>query len=228
VSASSDPFGQHDWHSPEYVEQWVTARTAMAAERTPALRMVVAALPGGAGPSRVLDIGTGWGPLAYEVLSARPHATLVAHDFSAPMLERARRTLAPFAERVEYRMGDLATDGWAEGMPGPFDAVVSAHAIHNVRSHEVIVAVYAAVHRLLAPGGCFVNLDIVDPPGPGAAAAYGRIREGGGGRHGGRHVGDDVAAAGVVDHLRWLTAAGFAEVDCPWKDLRQALLLAIA
>ena len=91
----TDPFGQHDWQSAAYVEQWVEMKSATAEQRAPDLRRVVAVLPTGQeAPRRVLDIGTGWGPLAYEVLLALPEATLVAHDFSEPMLEKAAATLA--------------------------------------------------------------------------------------------------------------------------------------
>ena len=126
----------------------------------------------------MLDIGTGWGPLAQEVLTVLPKATLVAHDFSEPMLAKARTTLAPFGERVGFVRGDLTDEHWADGIGAPFDAVVSAHAIHNVRSHRMIAAVYATVRQLLAPGGWFLNLEIVDPAGPAAAGAYGRLRLG--------------------------------------------------
>src|SRR5262245_1502664 len=97
---TADPFGQHDWQSAAYVERWVETKRAAADERVPALRRVVAALPTGQdAPRRVLDIGTGWGPLAYEVLLANPDATVVAHDYSEPMLVKAEATLAEFGER---------------------------------------------------------------------------------------------------------------------------------
>ena len=180
----------------------------------------------------MLDIGTGWGPLAYEVLLELPEATLVGHDFSEPMLEKATATLAEFGERASFWRGDLTDPTWADGIGDPFDAVVSAHAIHNVRSHSTIAAVYSTACQLLSPGGWFVNLEIVDPAGPATGAAYGRLRTGAIGvraphEHGHEH-GQDLAAATLVDHLRWLTDAGFAEVDCLWKDARQALLVGVA
>jgi tRNA (cmo5U34)-methyltransferase len=226
---SADPFGQHDWQSAAYVERWVETKRAAAEQRAPDLRRVVAALPTGQeAPRRVLDIGTGWGPLAYEVLLEHPEATLVAHDFSEPMLEKAAATLAQFGGRVSLWRGDLTDPGWAEGIGGPFDAVVSAHAIHNVRSHAVIAAVYSTVCRLLSPGGWFVNLEIVDPPGPATGGAYGRLRSGAGRVRAPQEPGHDLAAATLSDHLRWLADAGFGEVDCLWKEARQAVLVGVA
>jgi tRNA (cmo5U34)-methyltransferase len=225
---SADPFDQHDWQSAAYVERWVATKRAAGEQRAQDLHRVVAALPAGhEAPRRVLDIGTGWGPLAREVLMALPGATLVAHDFSAPMLEKAEITLGPFGERASFWRGDLTDAAWAQGIGGPFDAVVSAHAIHNVRSHATIAAVYSTVGQLLSPGGWFVNLEIVDPAGPATGGAYGRLRTGAGGVRAPHQPGHDLAAATLVDHLRWLTDAGFAEVDCLWKDTRQALLVGV-
>jgi tRNA (cmo5U34)-methyltransferase len=226
---SEDPFGQHDWQSAAYVERWVEMKQAGAEQRAPDLRRVVAALPTGEeAPRRVLDIGTGWGPLAYEVLLELPEATVVGHDFSEPMLEKAAATLAEFGARASFWRGDLTDPNWADGIGGPFDAVVSAHAIHNVRSHSTIATVYSMVCQLLSPGGWFVNLEIIDPPGPATGAAYGRLRTGAIGVRAPHEPGHDMAAATLVDHLRWLTDAGFAEVDCLWKDARQALLVGVA
>ena len=227
--SATDPFGQHDWQSPAYVEHWVETKSTTAEERAPDLRRVVAVLPTGPeAPRRVLDIGTGWGPLAYEVLLALPEATLVAHDFSEPMLEKAAATLASFGERASFWRGDLTDASWAEGIGGPFDAVVSAHAIHNVRSHAAIAGVYSAVCRLLSPGGWFVNLEIVDPAGPATGGTYGQLRPGSSGVRAPHEPGNDLAAATLVDHLGWLTDAGFAEVDCLWKNARQALLVGVS
>ena len=81
--------------------------------------------------------------------------------------------------------------------------------------------------RLLSPGGWFVNLEIVDPAGPATGGAYGRLRAGAGGVRSRQDPGHDLAAATLVDHLRWLADAGFAEVDCLWKEARQALLVGV-
>jgi tRNA (cmo5U34)-methyltransferase len=58
---------------------------------------------------------------------------------------------------IELRRHNLA-ESLAER--GPFDAVVSALAIHHLedaRKREL----FTEVHRLLVPGGIFANLDLV-------------------------------------------------------------------
>ena len=78
-----------------------------------------------------------------------------------PMFDQARERLGPLAERVEFAQGDLRDPKWVDGMDGPFDAVVSSIAIHNVRDPERIKEIYGEIRPLVAPGGCFANLDIV-------------------------------------------------------------------
>ena len=79
-----------------------------------------AAAAGGAGASRVLELGVGTGETTKRVLARHPEATVVGIDESAVMLAKAREELP--AERVELRAGRLE-----DALPeGPFDLVVSA------------------------------------------------------------------------------------------------------
>jgi SAM-dependent methyltransferase len=52
---------------------------------------------------------------------------------------------------------------WVDAVAGPFDAVVSSIAIHNVREHATIRSIYGEIFNLLNPGGCFLNLDRMRP-----------------------------------------------------------------
>jgi hypothetical protein len=49
-------------------------------------------------------------------------------------------------------------------MPGPFEAIVSSIAIHNVNSPNIIRSIYEDVYSLVRPGGCFLNFDRHHPP----------------------------------------------------------------
>jgi SAM-dependent methyltransferase len=108
----------------------------------------------------VLDVGGGWGPVTAIVLESFPNAEVVLHDFSEPMLEQARSRLVEYPS-VSFHRGDLLSPDWTRGLPGPFDAVVSSLAIHNVRFPDRIRAIYGEIRPLVAAGGCFVNLDQV-------------------------------------------------------------------
>jgi tRNA (cmo5U34)-methyltransferase len=156
----SDPTGMHEWHSGEYVKEWIGSYTSD--ERKEALRRIPRLiLHDPDEPIRVLDICGGWGPVTEVVLEAFPKARIVLHDFSEPMLEQARDHLAEYGDAISFHRGDLMTPEWAKGLDGQFDAVVSSLGIHNVRFPDRIKAIYEEIFPLVAPGGAFVNLDQV-------------------------------------------------------------------
>ena len=68
-----------------------------------------------------------------------------------------------FKGRVKFIQSDLSKPGWSKKLKGPFDAVVSSIAIHNVREHATIRSIYGETFDLLNPGGCFLNLDRMRP-----------------------------------------------------------------
>lgn len=174
--------------------------------------MLLEALP--ARIERFLDLGTGDGRLIALIRRSHPAARAVGVDASAPMLARA-------AERfdadplVELRAHDLALP-LAES--GPFDVVVSGLAIHHLED-ERKRALFAEINSLIAPGGVFANLDLV-------ASASGRLHERFRIEIG--RVEDDPTdrLADLSAQMAWLREAGFAEVDCHFKWLELALVVA--
>lgn len=236
--ATSDPHGHHDWHSQQYVEEWVASATARDPERRAILRRVVSLIPREADEAiRVLDVGAGYGALSAQVLERFPRAELVCQDFSEPMFAQAQERLAWAAKRISFVHSDLSDPGWTQALTGPFDAVVSGIAIHNVRYPERIRSIYTEIFDLVAPGGCFFNYDLIFVSGPAAAQAYGQTM----------HLADWIrgessdatsptaaATAGRASHkreaisleeqLRWLREGGFQEVECFWKEGRSAII----
>ena len=110
-----------------------------------------------------MDIGAGYGALTSFLLGEFPNAKAVCHDGSAEMLALGRKRLAKLKGRVKFVQCDLSKPGWSKKIKGPFDAVVSSIAIHNVREHEIIRSIYAETFSLVKPGGCFLNLDRMTP-----------------------------------------------------------------
>jgi ubiquinone/menaquinone biosynthesis C-methylase UbiE len=197
TSTSSDPHGHHDWHSAQYVDDWIGNDVTRDGQRRPMLRRVAELLPFDRDAAvRVLDIGGGYGMLTREVLEELPNSRVVLHDFSEPMIDQARARLGPLMARVEFAQSDLQDPAWVDAVPGPFDAAVSSIAIHNVRDPERIRAIFAEVRPLLAPGGVFANLDLVFP-----------------------------GALDIETELRWLEEAGFEQVGCLFEQDRQALVV---
>ncbi len=182
---------------------------------------------GGRPPRRVLDLGAGTGLLASFVRAAHPDAELTLLDGSGRMLAQARETLG--SDRATFVERDFT-----DPLPrGPWDAIVSALAIHHLADDDKR-DLFTRVLGGLKPGGVFVNAEQVIGPSPRFTEFYERWHEARA-----RQAGSDDAewagalermehdrCATVEDQLRWLRATGFAETDCLFKDHGFAVLVA--
>ncbi|MBI3953119.1 MAG: class I SAM-dependent methyltransferase [Chloroflexi bacterium] len=181
-------------------------------------------------PAHILELGVGTGNQTRLLLRQFPACRVTGYDVSPAMLARARRKLAPFRGRVKLVVGDFGA-GLAGG---PYDAVLSANAIHHVPRPR-LGALFQRLFELLRPGGQVV---IAEPFWPGdealgdlywkarrrALAAAGiEVRDhdralARQSSHGGGHQ------VTVEEYLRRLRRAGFAEVDCPWRELGRGIV----
>jgi len=98
---------------------------------------------------RVLEIGCGRGVGTEIILSRFGAAHVDAFDLDVDMVERARRRLTGFGERVRLSRGD-ATAIVAED--SSYDAVFDFGIIHHVPAWRAAVS---EVSRVLRPGGRF-------------------------------------------------------------------------
>ncbi len=199
MSSANDgiPIDHHDWHSKGYVEEWIARDLTRDDERRKRLHQMLAEAPYTAEDEiAVLDVGGGYGVVTEEVLHAFPRAQVTLQDYSQPMLDQARRRLAANAGQVSYAVGDLRDPAWARQVGGPFDLVVSAIAIHNLRDPGQIAACYRAIAGLLKPEGVFLDYDLFELIG------------------------------GLDAQLRTIRDAGFAAADCIWQEGRVAIVAA--
>ena len=109
--------------------------------------------------SRVLDLATGTGDVALEVLRQEPQATVVGIDPSEKMLELGRHKVevAGLGERIEMKIAD------AQDLPfedDSLDGVVIAFGIRNVPDRAQALREMARVTR---PGGRIVILELNEP-----------------------------------------------------------------
>ena len=112
---------------------------------------------------RILDVGAGYGALAQFLLKYFSNATAVCQDGSDEMAKLGRKRMKDLKGRVKYVLCDFSKPGWSRKIKGPFEAVVSSIAIHNVRSRDIIRAIYGETFSLVKPGGCFLNFDHMTP-----------------------------------------------------------------
>ena len=109
---------------------------------------------------RVLDLGCGPGSLTLDVLEAFPQVEVYGVDFDPSMLLLAQARLTRFGNRAHLIHADLRHSVWAEALPGPLDAVISATALHWLEP-SALAALYRRLAGLLRPGGILLNADHV-------------------------------------------------------------------
>jgi ubiquinone/menaquinone biosynthesis C-methylase UbiE len=185
---------EHDWHSSEYVDWWITRDQGRDAERRQRLQAMLAHAD--APPNAefsVIDIGGGYGVVTEEVVAAFPRARVTLQDYSEPMILAARERLIAHSECINYVLADLTDQGWVDRVlsvgGGPFDLAVSAIVIHNLRQAPLIAHAYSGVARMLKPGGLFLDYDLFF---------------------------DEIG--GLAGNIQLLHEAGFARVDCLWQQ----------
>jgi tRNA (cmo5U34)-methyltransferase len=175
--------------------------------------------------SRVLDLGAGTGLMSRAVLDRHPDVELVLLDGSAEMLAHA-------AQRLPSGSTTIVVADLRDELPeGPFDAIVSALAIHHLE-HPDKRELLRRVRERLRGGGVFVNAEHVAGPSAWLDGVYRRLWR------------DACAAAGAVEQeiaaaearmqmdrsgdvatqLGWMRQAGLEGCDCFFKHLHFAVL----
>jgi tRNA (cmo5U34)-methyltransferase len=185
-------------------------RRALTSGRTPAL----------------LDLGAGTGLLSLLLTAAVPgtHPTLL--DAAPAMLAVAEGELGRRGIPHRVVVADLV-----DALPdGPYDAVVSALAIHHLDDADKR-DLYRRIRQVLVPGGVFVNAEQVAGPTPDLDHRYDEVWLAQVVALGATEA--EIAAARarmaydrpapVADQCRWLVEAGFVGVDCFYKAWRFAV-----
>jgi tRNA (cmo5U34)-methyltransferase len=173
-------------------------------------------------PINVLDLGAGTGLFSQLVLEKHPRAQFVLVDIAPKMLDLARERFAPHPDQFTYRVADYRECAEADA----YDLIISSLSIHHLTDPQK-ASLFADAFRALKPGGIFINVDQIKGPTPDMAAMYWV------------HWLEEVRAKGapedqiqssiqrrteydqnalLVDQLRWLSEAGFTDVDCVYKD----------
>lgn len=168
------------------------------------LQETLAAATEGLVVARLLDLGTGTGETARQVLGHHGAARLIGVDENPAMLEAARGRLEGFD--IELRVADLL-----DPLPeGPFDLVTSALAVHHLNGGGK-AELFGRVADVLRPGGRFVLGDVVIPEDPSAAVTP-------------ICAGYDKPST-VAEQVGWLQAAGLV-VTVVWAQLDMVVLSA--
>ncbi len=107
---------------------------------------------------RILELGSGPGQLAREILSQCDVRTYVALDWSQAMHDVAAEHLGDLAPRVTFVVRDFRDPAWPMNL-GSFDAVVTMQAAHETRHKRHVVPLFERARTLLVPGGLLLYCD---------------------------------------------------------------------
>ena len=178
---------------------------------------------------RVLELGVGTGNLTQKFLDRFPQGSAVGYDLSGEMLARARAKL-PRA-RVELHQGDLSKVAFE----GPFDAIISAIAVHHVPPPDK-PGLFPRLYEALRPGGVLALGDAFQAGTPALGQRYRDISKASLEREGivetpvyrDYRSRNSQPSGGSSTHvqmyLQWMEEAGFHNVDCVWKYLARAVV----
>ncbi|MDO4355197.1 MAG: class I SAM-dependent methyltransferase [Clostridia bacterium] len=98
----------------------------------------------------LLEVPVGTGVLTMPVYRAMPGADITCLDYSADMMEKARRRAQRLGlSHVRFQQGDVGALPFADGS---FDAVLSLNGFHAFPDKE---AAWRETYRALKPGGIF-------------------------------------------------------------------------
>ena len=107
-------------------------------------------------PTRILDLGCGFGKSTQPFYSAFPQAQVEAVDLSGPCLQLAAHTArAAGAKNIRFRQRDAVDTGFA---PESFDLVTSTMLLHETPPAPLDSLIEEAA-RVLEPGGRMIHLD---------------------------------------------------------------------
>jgi SAM-dependent methyltransferase len=211
------------WDSGAYALEWASDDVLADLLELPRRISTTLVTDSGIDVAHVVDLGSGQGTYLERFLGLFPRARGTWVDANDAMRELARERLSHLGDRVTYvfadveRLDDLRLE--------PADVVATSRVFHHF-SPESLQRIYAAAHRLLAPGGFLFNLDHVGAPGE-WDRRYRRIRDqftGPRKRELKPHRQDHRLAA-AEEHLRWIADAGFEVPDVAWRTFYTVLLV---
>lgn len=144
-----------DFQNPAHARQWADETPRKRPWRAGFFAEFCKALSGA--QLRILELGSGPGHLAREILMHCDVAAYLALDFSSAMHDLAREHLGDLASRLTFLARDFRIPEWRTGLSG-LDAIVTLQAVHETR-HKRALPLLAQARTTLRPGGQLLYCD---------------------------------------------------------------------
>lgn len=170
----------------------------------------------------VLDLGAGTGLFSMHVLQKYPNAAFVLYDVAPKMLDVARARFRESPSQFQYILDDYRYFQNSKR----FDLVVSSLSIHHLTDSDK-KDLFKRVYTALSNKGVFINVDQIRGPTPSLQELYWtkwleKVREKGAAEE---KISESIQRrmtydkdALLTEQLQWLRDAGFANVDCMYKN----------
>lgn len=146
-----------DFRDPATARTWIEETRIKKPFRPRFFAAFCAALPA-TRPLRILELGSGPGLLAHEILLRCDVSAYVALDWSQATHDLAAEHLGDLAPRVTFVVRDFREATWPANL-GVFDTIVTMQAAHETRHKRHVVPLLARARTLLAPGGLLLYCD---------------------------------------------------------------------
>lgn len=179
-------------------------------------------------PSRILDLGAGTGLLTCYWFNHFPEAQYVMTDIADDMLEVAKIRFEHL-DNVKYQVAD-----YRKQLPeGNFDAIISALSIHHLEHHEK-QELFQRIFEKLPEEGVFVNYDQFCAESEQMSKAMdhywithlenSKLTEDELDKWRGRRLLDKECS--ISEEIEILKEAGFAQIECVYRQQKFAVLVA--
>jgi SAM-dependent methyltransferase len=198
-----------DLRTPDDVGIWVAGLNERWPQRGEVIQHIheqLSALP--FPQPQVVELCTGPGLLAEALLSNSAQLIYTGFDSSELLLNAARRRLKPFEGRVRLVRADLNNDEWLAQLSVKVQAIISMQSLHDLGGEAQVNRIYQVARSLLAPGGLFLNADLVIPPG--------------------QDNPDNPGRRSIARHLELLKSHGYEQVACTFERVDFACVVGFA
>ncbi len=239
MQTSGDSMGQNQWNE-ENSETFLDLGEIFVPGRDEQTEALLGLIPARRDEAfTVVELAAGGGVLAQAILEQFPACRYVALDGSETMREGMKTRLAAYEGRLTIAPFLLEESGWREELPKPLRCVVSSLCVHHL-DDEQKRALFRDMLPHLEVGGALLLADVIRPATEQVATLYAQqydqiVREQS------LRIRGDLSGfeqfqelewnyflydfhdphsydkpSLLSEQLRWLSEAGYNDVDCFW------------
>lgn len=171
---------------------------------------------------KILDLGCGTGTLAQKLKHHFCDAHITCLDYAENMIEVAKLKLCDYKDDVTFLVGDFNDFRNAE----KYDVILSSFALHHIATDEAKIDLYKNIYSKLNSNGVFYTADIVLGANNHVQSLnFKKWKEFMNRFLSAKEIENDLLPkyqkednpSILLNHLKWIEAAGFREIDVIWK-----------